>query len=102
MDEFYDFQGASYSGFCLNILGLDDQRHRGYRKQDNPLRLAVPEWTRRHYERMRVKSPKVAASCLYGSISYDADACEFIKTYSNETGNSAAERRFKVNPYSGK
>ncbi|WP_371226984.1 hypothetical protein [Roseovarius sp. 2305UL8-3] len=100
MDKFYNFKGASYLGFCLNVLGLNDQRHKNYGKQENPLRLAVLDWTRRHYERMRVKSPKVANACLHGSITYDADTREFIKTYSNETGSSPDERRFKVNPYS--
>jgi hypothetical protein len=100
MDEFYNFKGASYLGFCLNVLGLDDQRHRNYGKQENPLRLAVLEWSRNHYERIRVKSPKVAEACLHGSITYDSDTLEFIKTYSNETGNSPSERRFKVKSYS--
>jgi len=47
---------------------------------------------------MRTKSPKVAEACLHGSITFDAENLEFVKTYFNETDNVSSETRFKVNP----
>lgn len=96
MDRYFNFKGASYLGFCLNVLGLDAKRREGYRKEEDPLRLGILEWTRRNYARMRDKSPKPAQACLQGSITFDEETLEFVKTYSNETGKVPNERRFKV------
>lgn len=98
MDSYFNFKGAAYLGFCLNVLGLDDKRHRNHRKEEAPLRLAVLAWTRKNYSRMRNESPKVAETCLHGSITFDEKTNELVKTYANETSDGPTEHRFKVDP----
>lgn len=99
MDNFFNFKGAIYLGFCLNVLGLSEKRHEIYNKRENPLRLAVLNWVRHNYCRMREESPKLADVCLHGSITFDDKNLEFVKTYFNETGNAPSEARFKVDPH---
>lgn len=98
MDNFFNFKGAAYLGFSLNVLGLNDKRHRQFGKESNPLRLAALQWARKNYSRMKEQSPKVAEACLHGSISFDEGTLEIVKTYANETRKIATEARFKVNP----
>ena len=99
MDEVFNFRGAAYLGFCLNVLGFDDERHRDFGKRESPLRLAVLSWVRRNYCRMREESPKVADACLHGSVTFDGENLEFVKTYFDETGKTPDETRFKVDPF---
>lgn len=98
MDEFFYGRGATYLGFCLNVLGLNDKRDMNYGKRENPLRLAMLSWVKCNYCRMREESPKVAEACLHGNISFDDENLEFVKTYTDETGNTPDEVRFKVDP----
>ena len=96
MDEFFNFKGAAYFGFCLNVLGLSEDRRHDFGKKEVPLRLATLNWARKNYSRMKEESPKVAQACLHGSITFDDNSLEFVRTYSNETGKSPKETRFKV------
>lgn len=98
MDRYYNFRSAAYLGFCLNVLGLDNERHKSYYKRETPLRLAVLSWVQRNYCRMREESPKVAEVCLYGRIAFDEKNLEFVETFFNETSKTPSERRFKVDP----
>jgi len=82
MDKFFNFRGAAYLGFCLNVLGLERKRNREYRQEEDSLRRAVLHWVQNNYCRMRTKSPKVAEACLHGSITFDAENLEFVNTYS--------------------
>jgi len=96
MEDFFNFRGAAYLGFCLNVLGLDANRRRGWKKSENALRVAVLQWTRKNYSRMREESPKVAEACLHGSVTFDELTNEIVKTYQNETSKVPSEARFKV------
>jgi hypothetical protein len=87
MDRFANFQGAQTLGFCLNVLGLElTDRHSGFRKEFYPLQASALRWTKANYKRLLVDHPKVAETCLQGSVSYDAEKHRLVKTYSRETG----------------
>lgn len=100
LDESFNFKGAAYLGFCLNVLGLKFERSRAYGKNEDAIRLAILRWARKNYTRMRDESPKVAEACLHGSVTFDESTLEFVKTYANETRKIPTEHRFKVDPTS--
>ena len=99
MDKWFNFKGARYLGYCLNVLGFYDGRDKDFRKSESPLRLAVLSWTKKNYARMRLESPKVAEACLHGSVSFDSDTFEIVKTYANNTGTKPNEDRFEVDKW---
>jgi hypothetical protein len=86
MDQYANFQGAAVLGYCLNVLGVKlMDRHKGYQREFYPLHAAVIGWTKANYGRLLADHPKVAAACLQGSVTYEADKHRLAKTYSNET-----------------
>lgn len=91
MNRFANFKGARILGYCLNILGLKlMDRHQGYQKEFYPLQAAAVSWTKANYKRLLADHPKVAQTCLQGSVSYDSVNHRLIKTYANETEKEPA------------
>ena len=77
-----NFLNAAYLGYCLNVLGLEEGKKRQFRQDEYPLRKAVISIARRNYLAMVQSRPKVAAAVLLGTISFDKDKKQLVKTYS--------------------
>jgi hypothetical protein len=87
MDKFANFKGARIIGYCLNVLGLSlVDRHKGFRKESYPLQAIVLRWIKANFHNLLANHPKVAATCIQGSIEYDAVRDRLSKTFSDETG----------------
>ncbi|MER8704955.1 hypothetical protein NKH49_05145 [Mesorhizobium sp. M1088] len=89
MDRYANFKGARTIGYCLNVLGLTPIKRNGNdRKESFPIQSIVLSWTRKNYGRLLKDNPKVAAAMMQGSISYDPESRQIIKTYRDDIGNS--------------
>jgi hypothetical protein len=97
MGTFANFKGARILGYCLNVLGLTlNDRHKGYDKEFYPLRAAVLHWTKANYGRLVSDHPKVAETCLQGSISYDASKRQLVNTFGGELGKEPNRVRLDI------
>jgi hypothetical protein len=76
-----NFLNAKYLGYCLNVLGLNVGTKRGFRRDEYPLRKAVISIARKNYLALVQRQPKVAAAVLMGTISFDANKSQLVKTY---------------------
>jgi hypothetical protein len=77
-----NFLNAKYLGYCLNVLGLKVGTKRDFRQDEYPLRKAVIDFAQKHYLSLVDHQPKVAAAVLMGTISFDKDRKQLVKTYS--------------------
>jgi hypothetical protein len=77
-----DFLNAAYLGYLLNVLGLSDQRNRALRGEDHALRRVVIAFARRNYLPLVQRQHKIAEAVLMGTISFDKDKKQLVKTYS--------------------
>ncbi|WP_363346257.1 hypothetical protein [Methylocystis echinoides] len=86
-----NFRGARYLGFCLHVLGLTpgDRRHL-FDRNEYALRVCVIKWTKKNYKTLLAEHPKVAQACLHGSVTYDPEKHQLVKTFNNETRKEVA------------
>ncbi|MBD3668024.1 MAG: hypothetical protein HUJ16_08700 [Kangiella sp.] len=73
------FKAARYLGICLNCMGIKLHRNRDI----EPLHKVVLSWVRKNYNSLHKNHPIVAEACLMGSIIYDGDNKQLIKTYNS-------------------
>ncbi len=97
MDSFANFQGARALGFCLNVLGLTPNR-RGYGREWYPLSAMAVRWAKRNYLRLVRDHPHVAATCLQGSVTYDAVGKRLVKEFNNDTGKNRPREVLPLDP----
>src|SRR5260370_1010172 len=76
-----NFLNAAYLGYCLNVLGLDVGKKRDFRHDEYPLREAVISFAQKNYLALVERQHKVAAAVLVGTISFDKDKKQLVKTY---------------------
>jgi hypothetical protein len=76
-----NFKNAAYLGYLLNVLGLKEGTRRDFRRDDYPLRKAVISFARKNYLALVQHQHKVAAAVLVGTISFDKDKKQLVKTY---------------------
>lgn len=76
-----NFQNAAYLGFCLNVLGLKVGKKNDFRRDEYPLRRAVISFARKNYLALVERQPKVADAVIIGSISFDKEKKQLVKTY---------------------
>lgn len=76
-----NFSNAAYLGYCLNVLGLKVGRKRDFRHDEYPLRKAVISFAQKNYLALVERQPKVAAAVLVGTISFDKEKKQLVKTY---------------------
>jgi hypothetical protein len=76
------FLNAKYLGYCLNVLGLKEGNKSDFRHDDYPLRKVAISIARKNYLALVDRMPRVAAAVLLGSISFDKDKKQLVKTYS--------------------
>jgi hypothetical protein len=77
-----NFLNVAYLGYCLNVLGLKEGRKRDFRHDEYPLRKAIISFARKNYLALVQQQPKAAAAVLVGTISFDKDKKQLVKTYS--------------------
>jgi hypothetical protein len=73
----------------LNVLGLEVGKKRDHRRDEYPLRKAVISLAQKNYLALVERQHKVAAAVLLGTISFDKDKKQLVKTY-NEGLNLVA------------
>lgn len=76
-----NFKNAAYLGFCLNVLGLKVGKKNDFRRDEYPLRRVVISFARKNYLALVERQPKVADAVLIGSISFDKERKQLVKTY---------------------
>jgi hypothetical protein len=77
-----NYKSARILGFCLNILGVTYEPQTSRSQRDEHLfRKAIVGWTKRNYLRIVEANPDVAAACIIGSISFDAEEKQLSKSY---------------------
>jgi hypothetical protein len=76
-----NFKNAAYLGYLLNVLGLKGGNKRDFRQDEYPLRKAVISFARKNYLGLVQRQHKVAAAVLVGTISFDKDKKQLVKTY---------------------
>jgi hypothetical protein len=76
-----NFKNAAYLGYLLNVLGLTEGNRRDFRQDDYPLRKAVISFARKNYLALVQRQHKVAAAVLVGTISFDEEKKQLVKTY---------------------
>ncbi|MBM6593030.1 hypothetical protein [Microvirga pudoricolor] len=76
-----NFKGARILGYCLNVLGLTlPDRRKGYGREFYPLQLMALRWVKTNYRKLLNDHPNVAAACILGSVSYDAEHHRLVST----------------------
>ena len=75
------FKAARYLGISLNCMGF---RLNGVSQRDRntePLKRAILAWVKKNYVSLHRNHPAVAEACLMGSITYDAENKQLVKTF---------------------
>ncbi|MFO1103934.1 MAG: hypothetical protein U1E20_13630 [Methylocystis sp.] len=86
MQNYGNFVGARYLGFCLHVLGLTPgDRRETLNREDYALRVCVINWTKKNYKTLLADHPNVAQACLQGSVTYDPEKHQLVKTFSDRT-----------------
>lgn len=76
-----NFQSAAIFGYCLNVMGFDNQSKKDYRRHQYALQKAVLSWTRKNYLALVERQRYVAKACLVGTITFDSKRKRLVKTY---------------------
>jgi hypothetical protein len=77
-----NFRNAAYLGYCLNVLGLTEGKKRDFRHAEYPLRKTAISLARKNYLALVERLPKVADAVLIGTISFDQEKKQLVKTFS--------------------
>lgn len=93
-----NFKSAAVLGFLLNVLGVEVGRMRDHRVEEYPLRKAVISWARRKYLWLVQRQHKVAAAAILGTISFDSEHNQLVKTYIEGLNLVAPTDRLDLDP----
>lgn len=96
MDESANYMSARLLGYTLSVLGLSAERY--FPKWVRPLKVVVMNWAKRNYLTLHRDYPLVAEAVLIGSITFDAETGELVKTYARGVESNAPEDRLKLDP----
>lgn len=89
MEQLPNYKSARLLGICLNVMGFRVGDHKGYGREEYPLRRAVLAWTKKHYMNIRTELPDVADAVLMGSITFDETEGQLVKTYTKGLNREA-------------
>lgn len=81
LESMPNYKAARVLGICLNVMGVEIGKRSGYGKDYAALKAAVLAWTQRNYLRLRQVNAEIADACLIGSITFDAEQSQIVKTY---------------------
>ena len=95
MNDFPNYEGAKFLGFCLNVMGLKDHGRYKMRADSIALQKAVLSWTRKNFAKLYFFNPRVALAGFVENMSYD-DANRRIVSESLPGLSREPERHFFV------
>jgi hypothetical protein len=78
--EFPNFKSATILGYLLNVMGVK-VGPKSNNRAAYPLKKVVISWARRNYLWLVERQPKVAEAVLMGTISFDKQHSQLVKTY---------------------
>lgn len=81
LEEMPNYKSSAILGFCLNVLGLQVRKRKGFERRSFPLSKVILRWTQKNYLKLKTAQPDVAESCLIGSLSFDEQNRRLVKTY---------------------
>ena len=81
-----NFLSARFLGFCLHVCGLTaGNRRETFGREEYALRVCAISWVRKNYKILLADHPKVAQACLHGSVTYDQENHQLVKTFTDAT-----------------
>lgn len=86
LDKYEDlksFKAARYLGISLNCLGFTLSGVSRRDRNTEALKKVILGWVRNNYVSLHDNHPTVAEACLMGSITYDAENMQLVKTYAS-------------------
>ncbi|MFZ5453640.1 MAG: hypothetical protein ACOZF2_17420 [Thermodesulfobacteriota bacterium] len=101
LKELPNYQSSAILGFCLNVMGLKIRKKQLYNRNYYPLHQAVIAWATNNYLHLKNIQPDVAKSCLIGSISFDEQRDQLVKTYRKGLELEAPKEYLQLNPIKG-
>jgi hypothetical protein len=81
LGSFPNYKAARILGICLNVMGLTIGKGTRVERDYAPLKAVVLAWTQGNYLRLRAVNSKIADACLIGSITFDPEKSQLVKTY---------------------
>lgn len=73
--------------YLLNVMGLSDKKN-SLDKNHRALLLAVLSWAKKNFKNLYMNYPDVVNSSMLGSISFDANNYQIIRTYMPRMGST--------------
>lgn len=95
MDRFPNYQAARALGYCLNVVGVKVSAQ-PYRKHENALQKVVLSWMKKNYLRLRSTHEAVADACVFGTISYDEETKQIVKSFRPRMDGTVPDDRFDL------
>lgn len=96
MERMPNYRGARVIAVCLNTTGLriDSKPHRP--PETRALKRALLRWMRQHFLRIFEQYPDVARSCVGGSITFNEQTLQIVKTYQRSLGREPHREIFDL------
>ncbi|WP_188008529.1 BAG family molecular chaperone regulator [Grimontia hollisae] len=82
-EDLKSFRAARYLGISLNCMGFKFSGGSRRDRNTEPLKKVILEWVKKNYVYLHDNHPTVAEACLVGSITYDAENMQLVKTYAS-------------------
>jgi len=82
-EDLKSFEAARYLGISLNCMGFTLSGVSRRDRNTEPLKKVILEWVKKNYVSLHDNHPMVAEACLMGSITYDAETMQLVKTYAS-------------------
>jgi hypothetical protein len=83
MKTFPNFKGARILNFCLNVMGLNLEKHSS-NKDSRSLHQAILNWTRKNFVWLHNQNASVAEACLSSGTIFEPENIRLVKTYPAE------------------
>ncbi len=96
MERLPNYQRARVIAVCLNTMGLriDSKAHRP--PETRALKRALLRWMRRNFLSIFEQYPDVARSCVGGSITFNEQTRQIVKTYQRSLGREPHREIFDL------
>ena len=98
LDESPNYKNAAILGYCLNVMGVTEPTKKNFEKESSSLKRAVVRWTKRNYLKLREANSDIADACLMGTITFDAEHSQLVKTYIKGLNNVAPKDILQLDP----
>ena len=82
-EDLKSLKAARYLGISLNCLGFTLSGVSRRDRNTEPLKKVILGWVKNNYVSLHDNHPTVAEACLMGSITYDAENMQLVKTYAS-------------------